>query len=122
MKPLTKNFLSLFLPLLTLSVIIFTIFFMTDHKGREKGLEDREKINIIQQQTIIRNDIRSIATDLMILANHQHLHFVHKNQDDTDKERKIVSEEFLHFARQKKIYDQIRLIDSKEMELIRVNG
>lgn len=121
MKPLTKSFLSLFLPLLTLSVIIFTIFFMTDHKGRKKGLEDREKINIVQQQKIIRNDIRSIATDLMILANHQHLHFVHKNQDDTDTERKTVSKEFLHFARQKKIYDQVRLLDSKGMELIRVN-
>jgi PAS domain-containing protein len=121
MRPLTKSFLSLFLPLLTLSIIIFTIFFMTDHRGRKKGMEDREKINIIQQQKIIRNDIRSIATDLMILANDQHLHFVHKNRADIDKERKTVSKEFLHFARQKKIYDQVRLLDSKGMELIRVN-
>lgn len=121
MKPLTKSFLSLFLPLLILSVIIFTIFFMTDHKNRKKGLVEREKINITQQQKIIRNDIRSITTDLMILANHQHLHSVHKIQDDTDSQRKTVSEEFLHFAKHKKMYDQVRLLDSEGMELIRVN-
>lgn len=121
MKHLTKYFISIFLPLLTLSVIIFTIFFMIDHKGRKKALGAREKININQQQQIIRYDIRSITTDLMILANHQHLHSIHKKQSDSDHERKAVSEEFLHFTRQKKIYDQVRLIDDDGMELIRVN-
>ncbi|MCI5222757.1 MAG: PAS domain S-box protein [Candidatus Electrothrix sp. AR4] len=75
--------------------------------------------SISQQEKIIRNDIKSIVADLLLLVNHHHLH---SNLAGTaDIGFTTVAEEFLIFSRQKKIYDQVRFIDAVGMEKIRIN-
>ncbi|MBC8317621.1 MAG: PAS domain-containing protein [Desulfobulbaceae bacterium] len=119
MKTLIKKFLTLFIPLIALTLIISTIFYTTDLKARKRILEDREQINISQQQDSIRNHLQHIVTDLMVLANQHHFYTDHGTLSHSDT--KTIAEDFLAFARHKKIYDQIRFLDSSGMEIIRVN-
>ena len=119
MRALLKRFLIFYIPALTLSCIISFAFYSTDQQSRKKNLESQEMFNIWQQQKIIRNNIKNIIADLCIQTNHYHLHSI--IEGDFSFGFDTIAEEFLIFARQKKIYDQVRYLDKSGMEVIRVN-
>jgi PAS domain S-box-containing protein len=116
---LLRYFLILFVSSLTAVGCVSVVFYFTAQQSRQKVIEHQETFSISQQEKIIRNDIKSITTDLLLLVNHHRLHAhvagAAAGSFDT------VAEEFLIFARQKKIYDQVRFIDAKGMEQIRIN-
>ena len=116
---LLRCFFILFISSLTVVGCISLSFYFTAQHSRQKAIEHQEIFNISQQEKIIRNDIKAIIADLLLLVNH---HRLHSNlEGDTDSSLDTVAEEFLIFARQKKIYDQVRFIDSTGMEQIRIN-
>jgi len=116
---LLKRFLITYLPLLLLLLAIAGALYNTDHQARRRTFEQQELISINQQHRLIANDIRSIAGDLLVLADHYHLHANHEHQQHD--EMATVGEEFRLFALHKKIYDQVRFLDSNGMEKIRIN-
>ncbi|MBU3936270.1 MAG: PAS domain-containing protein, partial [Proteobacteria bacterium] len=116
---LLKRFLITYLPLLLLLLAIAGALYNTDHQARRRTFEQQELISINQQHRLIANDIRSIAGDLLVLADHYHLHADHEHQQHD--EMSTVGEEFRLFALHKKIYDQVRFLDSNGMEKIRIN-
>ena len=118
-RALLKRFLIFYIPALILSCIISFAFYSTDQQSRKKNLENQEMFNISQQQKIIQNDIKNIIADLLIMVHHYHLHSI--IEGDFAFGFDTISEEFLIFARQKKIYDQVRYLDKSGMEIIRVN-
>jgi PAS domain S-box-containing protein len=119
MRALLKRFLIFFIPAVTLSCIISFAFYSTDQQSRKKNLESQEMFNISQQQKIIRNDIKNIIADLLLMVHHYHLHSI--IEGDFAFGFDTISKEFLIFAQQKKIYDQVRYLDKNGMEIIRVN-
>lgn len=116
---LLKRFFLTYLPLLLLLLVITGAMYNTDHQARRRTFEQQEIISINQQHRLIANDIRSIAGDLLVLADHYHLHADHEHQQHD--EMSTVAEEFRLFALHKKIYDQVRFLDSNGMEKIRIN-
>ncbi|MBU0661774.1 diguanylate cyclase, partial [Patescibacteria group bacterium] len=116
---LFKRFLLTYLPLLLLLLAIAGALYNTDQQARRRTFEQQELISITQQHRLIANDIRSITGDLLVLADHYHLHADHKHQQHD--EMSTIAEEFRLFALHKKIYDQVRFLDSSGMEKIRVN-
>jgi PAS domain S-box-containing protein len=116
---LLRYFLILFVFSLTIVGCISLSFYFTSQHSRQKAIERQEISSLSQQEIIIRNDIKAIIADLLVLVNHHHLHS--KLERNTDSNFDTVAEEFLIFARQKKIYDQVRFIDHTGMEQIRVN-
>jgi hypothetical protein len=63
--------------------------------------------------------MKTIIADLMLLVNHHHLHSILEANSGDNFD--TVAEEFLIFAKQKKIYDQVRFIDNTGTEKIRIN-
>lgn len=116
---LLKRFFLTYLPLLLLLLVIAGALYNTDQQARRRTFEQQELVSINQQHRLIANDIRSIAGDLLVLADHYHLHADHEHQQHD--EMSTVGEEFRLFALHKKIYDQVRFIDSNGMEKIRIN-
>lgn len=114
-----KYFFILFISSLTIVGSISLSFYFTAQHSRQKVIENREIFSLSQQEKIIRNDIKAIITDLMLLVSHHHLHS--HIEGVTGGNFDTVAEEFLIFARQKKIYDQVRFIDHTGMEQIRIN-
>lgn len=114
-----KYFFILFISSLIIVGSVSLSFYFTAQHSRQKVIENQEISNLFQQEKIIRNDIKSIIADLMFLVNHHHLHS--NIEGETDDSFETVAEEFLIFARQKKIYDQVRFIDKTGMEQIRIN-
>ncbi len=114
-----KYFLILSLSSLTIVGSISLSFYFTAQHSRQEIIENQEISSLSQQEKIIRNDIKSILADLMLLVRHHHLHS--NIEGGTGDSFGTVAEEFLIFAQQKKIYDQVRFIDHKGMEQIRIN-
>ncbi len=114
-----KYFSVLFISSLTVVACISLAFYFTAQHSRQKVIEHQELFSISQQERIIRNDIKAIIADLLLLVNHHHLHSEFEKDDDNSFD--TVAEEFLIFSQQKKIYDQVRFIDHTGMEQIRIN-
>jgi diguanylate cyclase (GGDEF)-like protein/PAS domain S-box-containing protein len=117
---LLRRFVILFLPISLIGIILSMAFYFIDSKSRRATLMKQESFNISQTERVVQNDIRSIISDLMVLANHQHTHeFLASRQEDP---REVLSQEFLSFAEHKNIYDQVRFIDMTGKEIIRINN
>lgn len=81
--------------------------------------ETSELLNVELGKTAIENDLENVTSDLMFLAKHHELQGVFENGNG--KVRAILAEEFLVFAKQKRIYDQMRFLDQTGREIVRVN-
>ena len=114
-----KYFSSLFIPSLLLIAAISLSLYYTAYQSRVKVVEAREIFNVSQQEKVLHTNIKAIIADLMLLVKHHHLHST--IEAPTADNLSIVAEEFLIFATQKKIYDQVRFIDKNGMEQIRIN-
>ncbi len=117
-----KRFLVIFLPLLALVSIITVQFYYIEAENakRERFIFETDEANRISQQIkIITDSFNSIKLDLIILAGHNDMHHLLETGDEYFKES--LSEEFSVFCKTKGIYDQVRFLDDKGMEVVRVN-
>jgi len=78
-----------------------------------------EKHNIELQQEMITQNIAVIRADLLFLARQNELIQLLETKDTAY--RKMITEEYVEFSRQRNIYDQVRFIDLMGMEVCRVN-
>ncbi|MGR3175672.1 MAG: PAS domain S-box protein [Candidatus Scalindua sp.] len=117
-----RRFLLIFLPLLTLASVIAMLFYYLEAKNakEERFIFETSEVNYVklQMQTII-NDFKMIKSDLAILTSHHEMHKHHEGGEPHRK--KALAEEFLLFCDKKGIYDQVRLLDEKGKEIVRVN-
>jgi len=109
----------IFLGLMTITTLIFWIFFAQEVKSIKLIEQANERQNIKLLQKVIENDIKVNAYNLIFLANHTKLHKWLSSRQSRDK--LDVIRLFLNFSKEAKIYDQIRFIDNHGMELIRIN-
>ncbi len=114
-----RYFLRLYFPLAALFLVISISFYFTANKARRSAFRAQEILNIKQQESIIRHDIRTIVTDLTVLSE---LPFVQELfVDDSHFGRQRAEEVLFVFVANKKIYDQARFIGADGMERGRVN-
>jgi len=116
---LFKGFLSIFVPLCVVFAVVGFIHYYTSYTAERKTREASEALNVDLARRMIVSDISSVVRDLMFLA--EHIEQQHLLERPLLKLKREVSKEFLVFAEKKRLYDQIRFLDSTGMEVVRIN-
>jgi len=114
-KDRIKDFLILLL-LLTLALGGMVLFlYPTEMEDFQKIYEINDVVNLKIGKQVISNDLESIVTDLLLLAEHSTFSTSIKslNQDAV----KLLTRDFLVFSQKKRLYDQVRFIDQKGMKI-----
>ncbi len=118
-KEVLKRFFLLFLPVMALITgISITIYFVeiSDEKGE---LKRSEKGKTIHQLSMAKGGFRTAASDLTFLAAMEEFQEFFETGENAHIDD--IASEFLVFIKVKKIYDNVRFINNKGMEVVRVN-
>lgn len=112
------QFLFVFLPFLAIFTAATVAHYLTTHNTAQVNLETKEILNIGLARSAVINDLAGVITDLMFLSD-----YVGQQGfgDYGQAENSSIGELFKTFAGQKRLYDQIRLLDVTGHELVRVN-
>ena len=117
-----KRFLLISLPLLVLVSAIVALFYYIEVKNakEERRIFETNELNYVnlQLKTII-NDFNMIKSDLMVLIGHHEMYKMLETEEV--RHTKALADVFLLFCDAKGIYDQVRLLDEKGMEILRIN-
>ena len=110
-KDTIKEFFILLL-LLTLALGGMVVFlYPTEMEDFQKIYEINDVVNLKLGKQVISNDLESIVTDLLLLAEHSTFSTSVKslNQEAV----KLLTRDFLVFSQKKRLYAQVRFIDQK---------
>ena len=116
---MARRFLLILLPLLVVLVIASSLHFYADYEKARVARESSESLNVELARRMIVADIDAVITDLLFLGRYvesqstAHLHL--------KAYLRRLGEVFQHFSQQKRLYDQIRLLDTSGHEIVRVN-
>jgi diguanylate cyclase (GGDEF)-like protein/PAS domain S-box-containing protein len=114
-----KRTLLIALPL----IAIFSLAIFCYYSQQVTEVEQHtQKMNQYVNQVIslkVRHILRNISADARLLANDPLLPRVFSNPMGDDS--RLIAEEWLEFSAQKRIYDQIRLLDLNGQEIMRIN-
>ena len=118
LPPFLRHFLSLFGPAMLLVALVLGLLFVADHRQALELAKNQEKlyVEIIHRETA--DHFRGLIADLLILARGDLLDFI---EDPQLENRRRVERKWLLFARQKRIYQQLRFLDAEGRERLRVN-
>ncbi len=84
-----------------------------------EALESNERLNVTLGKKAITQHLASVVSDLLYLSEHRELQNLIATAGIGDTEN--ITNEFLKFSRRKGLYDQIRLLDERGIEIIRIN-
>lgn len=113
-----REFFVIFLPFATLFAIALVAHYYSTHRTEVLTIETREMLNVGLARSALNSDLAAIITDLKFLSNH----LESKAFDSSDRIKKQnVSVLLKGFAEQKRLYDQIRFIETDGQEKIRIN-
>ena len=113
-----KLSLPLFFSLLIL-VIIFSLFIYQFQLHQEKQhIKDLTRVKVMAFKKSLNRELDSILNDLELLSSYEIIG--HYLKDQTSQNYQDISEYWLEFAKNRKSYDQIRLLQENGLEQIRV--
>jgi PAS domain S-box-containing protein len=113
------TFAGLTLALMLLLAAVFAVHFYIDFRADRAGRDADEQLNVELGRRTVAADIAAVTTDLLFLRSLvESLSF---DPDVAEGRRRYLAEVFLTFAREKRLYDQIRFIDLAGREVVRVN-
>jgi len=98
---------------------IISVLYNLESKAYLSHLELEEKLALKVQVEMISNHFGTIISDLFYLSRQNELSAMLDYGQNENKE--LIAKEYLEFSRLKGIYDQIRFLDEKGMEIIRIN-
>ncbi|MDM8540354.1 response regulator [Desulfococcaceae bacterium HSG9] len=116
-----KFFLIFFFPVTLLICCVTFALYYSENKNDKLITETREKYTLSLLKQVIANDLQTVLSDLMILAAKNELQAMLIRTSGAAAQRKALAHEYLHYAARKKMYDQIRFLDSAGMERVRIN-
>lgn len=116
---LLKRTLFYFLPPAAILLLVSITLFAAKRNVEWTMMKAKEADTLAQQRGVIDSSLRSVVSDLYVLAAHYELQQLLASGDD--RHRHHLAQEFLAFADYKQTYDQIRFLDERGMEIIRVN-
>jgi signal transduction histidine kinase len=113
-----RRALLIFLPAALITGGVVWALYWLD-RGNEYALHEQAGAHLVElHASIITRELESVKSDLLYLANKRDLRdFV----GGPGAEKRPLEFEFVLFCRQKAVYDQVRYLDAKGMEKIRVN-
>jgi len=96
------------------------VFYVKEINFKKNAIKTHADNMITMQIEKLRNDFRHIVTDLMFFASYNQTHRMLNNLENKDEYRELYNDLYL-FSRGSKLYDQIRILSTKGMEILRVN-
>ena len=117
-KEIVKLFLFYYLILFTLS---FAILFLSVFIQRKTYLDEYKMQSIVHlrhQNGLIMNQFQTLRSDLLFLPHLNEL--LRYKEMSNEEDRILIEQEFLEFAKSKKVYDKIRYLDKSGMEIISI--
>jgi hypothetical protein len=97
---------------------IAAIHYYTAYRSERLSRETSERVHVDLVEQVIVGDIASVATDLMVLTRHIEQLALSGDLGIRDPDLEPM---FVIFAEQKRLYDQIRFLNTEGWELLRVN-
>ncbi len=119
---IAKRTVLISLPLFALAFAVTAAILFVSNSAEMRTRRDGERHTVNIQAVSIDSDIQHVSFDLAILANGRTMKRLWDNDGDPDPEVLTdVSEEYLNISMYRRLYDQVRLLDEKGMEIVRVN-
>ena len=112
-------FAGLFVALTLLLGAVIVVHFYVDYRAERTVRDARETLNVELARRALAADIAAVTTDLMFLG--RLIESLSFEPVLAEGRTRYLEQVFLTFAREKGLYDQIRFIDVKGHEVVRVN-
>jgi len=116
-----KLTIAVFLPLAIIASVVIGVFYFWEMKVKKSAIEKHTDNMTTMQIGKLSNDFRHIVTDLMFFASYHQTLRTLDNLENNEGEYKVLNNDFALFSRGSKLYDQIRILNTKGMEILRVN-
>lgn len=113
-----RQFLMVFLPFSIVLMVGSLAHFYTISQTERVARESSELLNVGLARSELNRELSNVISDLMFLSSY--LERLESEQVIKERESEI-AELFLTFSREKQLYDQIRYLDTRGMELVRIN-
>ncbi|MGD8846828.1 MAG: hypothetical protein PVI54_15005, partial [Desulfobacteraceae bacterium] len=114
-----KPFFALFILIAILVGAVLAILYFKETGKQQTVIMLIEANRLNTQKRVICRYIQTIATDVLTVSKHYELRrFLNTG---LSRHRESLAKEFLWFSKIKRIYDQVRLLDDRGMESLRVN-
>ena len=113
-----REFMAIFAPLAISLIAIAAMHYYAEYRAKQVTQGDSEILNVDLVRRTITSDIANVVSDLMFLAERSGQE---RYLDRTEKPRRNIAREYLIFARNKRIYDHIRFLNTDGRELVRIN-
>jgi len=117
MRKIVEQFLLIFIPSVLLIFGISLMIYFTDYSAKRKIIKTREAHLVQLKKEVIIRHIDAVVSDLMFLAEQEEL----KDSIDQDELGKYMIPNYLSFAQKRALYDQIRILNDKGKEVLRVD-
>lgn len=118
-RDVARQFLLIFVPTATLLTLVTLAGLHLDIQTRMTRVETRQTALVDLAVQLAARDFERTASDLRMLANSPDM--VRFLDTGAVSDRRTVEQHFLVVAREIRLYDQIRFIDARGMEAIRIN-
>ncbi|MEE9166979.1 MAG: hypothetical protein V3U24_05920 [Candidatus Neomarinimicrobiota bacterium] len=114
-----KRFLVISVFLIALIGIVTSTIYYNDLAREKKLIENDQMLEIYKLSEIITIHMDAVFSDLLIVAEHNRLLELIDSYSKT--RRDALAEVFLTYSTKKRVFDQIRLLDTTGKEIVRVN-
>jgi diguanylate cyclase (GGDEF)-like protein/PAS domain S-box-containing protein len=115
-----RQFTTFFLPVAAILGIAFATFHYQDFASeREKALLQAQT-SVDHARRSVSRDFDAVVSDLQVLAEGHDLRALASRPGDPEL-RAVVARDFIGFARNKRVYDQVRYLDASGQEVVRVD-
>ncbi len=114
-----KAFFLIWLPVSILLGGILGLIYYSESKSEKIILETNETNHVNHQIKAITADLNYVISDLIFISEQHELQKLFDNSHDYST--KDLANDYLSLSSRKGLYDQIRFIDEKGMEVVRVN-
>jgi diguanylate cyclase (GGDEF)-like protein/PAS domain S-box-containing protein len=119
-KDILKAFLLIFGPYLAVISTAFFVFLSAQNFHYLRLIQENEVLQIDLARKSIERDLEAILPDIEILVNQRHVQqYINLPLEPA---RQLIEEEFSSFSHNKRIYRQIRLLDTSGMEVVRIDN
>ena len=115
-----KHFLRILIPILVITTGIISGVYYYQQRSEHLLVEGRQNESVLINKDLISDKFDSVITDLLILSANSHLHLYLNT--GAPEYRNDLADDFLLFSKRRKIYDQIRFLNTDGKEIVRINN
>ena len=113
------QFIRIVFPWTALILGILLFFYFIEIDVEKSKIEMSESINVGIGKKVVNKDLEAVRTDLLVLSENSG--FFYLGDYTVAHGVKHLGKEFLNYSKNKQLYDQIRYIDDKGREVVRVD-